>query len=155
MYKVYSGKLLFGIIIFSCLSSTKSSLRFLLNSFVREIKGFCQSSLGNEVDFRDIMNVSPEKQIMPFKTTVNWMFNDIWCYSVIGCFGWKTSSRGFIVSLTLQSGGLSRSCEKQKPYISTTRVYITTKFGSLPWWAPIYKITWPFDHVVLRDHVKN
>ena len=25
----------------------------------REIKGFYQSSLGNEVDFRDIMNVSP------------------------------------------------------------------------------------------------
>ena len=49
----------FGIIIFSCLSSTKPCLRFLLNCFVREIKGFYQSSLGNEVDFRDIMNVSP------------------------------------------------------------------------------------------------
>ena len=34
-----------GIIIFSCLSSTKSCLRFLLNCFVREIKGFHQSSL--------------------------------------------------------------------------------------------------------------
>ena len=30
----------FGIIIFSCLSSTKPCLRFLLNCFVREIKGF-------------------------------------------------------------------------------------------------------------------
>ena len=49
----------FGIIIFSCLSSTKPCLRFLLNCFVREIKGFYQSSLGNEVDFKDIMNVSP------------------------------------------------------------------------------------------------
>ena len=49
----------FGIIIFSCLSSTKLCLRFLLNCFVREIKGFYQSSLRNEVDFRDIMNVSP------------------------------------------------------------------------------------------------
>ena len=27
-----------------------------------------------------------EKQIMPFKTTVNWLFNDIWFYLVIGCF---------------------------------------------------------------------
>ena len=26
---------------------------------------------------------------MPFKTTVNWQFNDIWCYLVIGCFSWK------------------------------------------------------------------
>ena len=30
----------FGIIIFNCLSSTKQSLRFLLNCFVQEIKGF-------------------------------------------------------------------------------------------------------------------
>ena len=48
----------FGIIIFSCLSSTKPCLRFLLNCFVREIKGFYQSSFENEVDFRDKMNVS-------------------------------------------------------------------------------------------------
>ena len=26
---------------------------------------------------------------MPFKTTVNWLFNDIWCYLVTGCFGLK------------------------------------------------------------------
>ena len=49
----------FSIIIFSCLSSTKPCLRFLLNCFVWEIKGFYQSSLRNQVDFRDIMNLSP------------------------------------------------------------------------------------------------
>ena len=49
----------FHIISLSCLSSTKMCLRFLLNCFAREIKSFYQSSLGNEVDFRDIMNVSP------------------------------------------------------------------------------------------------
>ena len=27
---------------------------------------------------------------MPFKATVNWLFNDIWCHLVIGCFVWKT-----------------------------------------------------------------
>ena len=53
------GNVYFDIIIFSCLSSTKGRLRFLLNCFLREIKGFYQSSLGNEVDFRDTMNVSP------------------------------------------------------------------------------------------------
>ena len=52
------GNVYFGIIVFSCLSSTKPCLRFLLNCFVREIKGFYQSSFGNEVDFRNIMNVS-------------------------------------------------------------------------------------------------
>ena len=53
------GNVYFGIIVFSCLSSTKWCLRFLLICFAREIKGFYQSSLGNEVDFTDIMNVSP------------------------------------------------------------------------------------------------
>ena len=36
----------FHIIIFSCLLSTKQCLRFLLNCFVQEIKGFYPSSLG-------------------------------------------------------------------------------------------------------------
>ena len=30
-----------------------------------------------------------EKQIMPFKATVKCLFNDIWCYLVIGYFDWK------------------------------------------------------------------
>ena len=47
-----------GIIVFNCLSSTKQCLRFLLNCFIGKIKGFYQSSFGNEVDFRDIMNIS-------------------------------------------------------------------------------------------------
>ena len=38
----------------------KPSLRFLLSCSVREIKDFYQSSLGNELDFRDIMNASPK-----------------------------------------------------------------------------------------------
>ena len=39
----------FGIILF----------RFLLVSFAREVKAFYQRSLGNEVNFRDIINVFP------------------------------------------------------------------------------------------------
>ena len=53
------GNVYFGIIVFSCLSSTKLCLRFLLIYFDREIKSFCQSFLENEVDFTDIMTVSP------------------------------------------------------------------------------------------------
>ena len=53
------GNVYFGIIVFNCLSSTKPCLIFILIWFAREIKGFYQSSLGNEVGFRDIMNVSP------------------------------------------------------------------------------------------------
>ena len=53
------GNVYFGITVFSCLSSTKSCLEFVLICFDWEIKGFYQSSLGNEVDFTNIMNVSP------------------------------------------------------------------------------------------------
>ena len=42
------GNVCFGIIAFICFSS-----------FAWEIKSFYQSSFGNEVDFRDIMNGSP------------------------------------------------------------------------------------------------
>ena len=57
-------KVYFGIIVFSCLLPgsvfrLKPCLRFLLSCFPREIKSFYQSSLGNEFDFADIMNLFP------------------------------------------------------------------------------------------------
>ena len=45
------GNIYFGIIVFSCLSSTKLCLRSTLICFAQEIKGFYQSFIGNEVDF--------------------------------------------------------------------------------------------------------
>ena len=53
------GNVYFGIIILSCLSPTKACLGFLLICFAGQIKGFYQSSLGNEVDIIDIMKVFP------------------------------------------------------------------------------------------------
>ena len=53
------GSIYFGIIVFNSVLSRKACLRFLSVCFAREIKGFYQSSLGNEVDFRDIINISP------------------------------------------------------------------------------------------------
>ena len=48
---------------------------------------------------------------MPFKTTVTWLLNDIWCFFVIGCFDlnigisqFHNSSKGFIVSLSDNNG---------------------------------------------------
>ena len=53
------GNVYFGIIVFSCFLSKNPCLRFLLICFAQEIKGFYQSSLGNMVDFTDIIKVSP------------------------------------------------------------------------------------------------
>ena len=43
--------------------------RFLVNCFAREIKGFYRSSLGNEIDFMDVMKVSPNILDKNFKKT--------------------------------------------------------------------------------------
>ena len=56
--KYIRGNVYISIIFFSCFPPKKACLRFLLNCFVLEIKGFYQSSFGNKVHFRDIMNVS-------------------------------------------------------------------------------------------------
>ena len=37
---------------------------------------------------KNIQNCT-QKQIISFKTTVNWLFNDVWCYLFIACFHWK------------------------------------------------------------------
>ena len=149
--KYIRGNVYFGIIIFNCLLSTKACLRFILICFARELEGFYRNSLRYEVDFRDIINVSPnilakysnfkkgetrfcrwkctdkndiniflplenlstfllakektwksifstnselsqnptEKQIVLSKTTINWLFNGIWCNFFIACFDWK------------------------------------------------------------------
>ena len=53
------GNVYFGITVFSCLSPKRPCLRFLSICFAWEINSFYQSSLGYEVDFKDVMNISP------------------------------------------------------------------------------------------------
>ena len=65
------GNVYLGIIAFSCLSSTKQCFRFFLSCIVRKIKGFYQSCFGNEVDFRDIINASPNI------SSKNWNFKNL------------------------------------------------------------------------------
>ena len=54
------GSVCFAIIVFSCLLSAKPCPRFGLIYSAWEMKDFYQSSLGNEVNFRDILNISPK-----------------------------------------------------------------------------------------------
>ena len=137
----------FGIIIFSCLSSAKQCLRFVLdcstnkrllseflwkwgwfqghyerfpkyldkklkfqrtetrccrwkstdnNDIFLSLENPCTFLLAKEKTWKRIFDTnselstnSTEKQIMSFKTTVNWLFNDLCCYLVIGCSDWK------------------------------------------------------------------
>ena len=65
-YTVNSGNVYFGIIVFSCFSSSKSCLRFPSIIFAWEINGFCHITWQNEVDFRDIMNLSPNSLVKNF-----------------------------------------------------------------------------------------
>ena len=59
---------------------------------------------------------------------------------------------------TLWSRGLVRSRVKIRPlYFHNQSVYgyQTWQNGNLPWWARAYKLTLPFDHVILWDQVIN
>ena len=65
-----------------------------INIFL-SLKNPCTFLLVKEKIWKSIFNTNSEllqnrteKQIMPFKTTINWLFNDIWCYLVIGSFDW-------------------------------------------------------------------
>ena len=57
--------------------------------------------------------------------------------------------------MILWSRGLIRSCDKLKSlYLHFLSVFghKIGDNGNLPWWAPVYKIIWCFDHVVFSDH---
>ena len=56
----------------------------------------CTFLLAKENSWKRIFNTNSEllqnrkeKQTRPFKRTINWLFNVIWCYSFIACFDWK------------------------------------------------------------------
>ena len=66
-----------------------------INIFL-SLDNLCIFLLAKEKTWKGIFNSNSElsqnctgKQIMPFKTTVNWLFNNRSCYLVIGCFDWK------------------------------------------------------------------
>ena len=94
----------------TCFCRQKSTDNSDINIF-RSLENPCTFFLAIEKTWKRIFNTNgelsrnrTEKQIMPFKTTANWLFNDIWCYLVIGCFDWKIGlfqqTKGLIVSLT-------------------------------------------------------
>ena len=60
------------------------------------VKKPCTFLLAKEKTWKRIFNANSElsqnrreKQFMPSKTGVNWLYNDIWCYLSSACFDWK------------------------------------------------------------------
>ena len=72
LHSIFGGNIYFGIAIFSYLSSTKPSLRFLLICFAQEIKSFYQSSFGNEVNFVNIVFPQISWLKIKFHKTETW-----------------------------------------------------------------------------------
>ena len=68
-----------------------------------------------------------EKQTMPFKTTVYWLFTDIWCYLVIDCRG---AARNF-----LEGGSNSNSLKMLATMVAWRRKFWVAEwlnFGPFP-----------------------
>ena len=60
--------------------------------------------------------------------------------------------------LTPWLSGLATSSDKQKPFYihcHCTNGNQTWQGDNLPWWAPTFKATRPFDNVAFWDHVTN
>ena len=63
---------------------------------IKPLENPCTFLLAKEKAWKRTFNINSElsqnrreKQIMPLKATVNWLFNDMWCHLVIDFFEWK------------------------------------------------------------------
>ena len=79
---------------------------------------------------------------------------DLWLPNLTG--GWLTMSGTHPKVKWLWLRGLSKSRDKLKSfylYCQSACYYQTWSDGNLPWWGPTHEVIWPFDHMILRDHV--
>ena len=91
----------------------------------------------------------------------NWYFHShiktydhqIWqavTYRPVDSSGTNQTSAGYVITAKLRN--------KLKTYLHYQSAYVhkTWSNSNLPWWAhPPHKVTWTFDHVVLRDRMTN
>ena len=63
---------------------------------IKPLENPCTFLLAKEKAWKRTFNINSElsqnrreKQIMPFKTTATWLFNNVWCYLVIAFFQWN------------------------------------------------------------------
>ena len=93
--------------------------------------------LAKEKTWKHIFNTNgklSEKQIMPSKTTINWLFHDIWCYLFIACFDWKVC----VFQQTLARVYYILKCHKKSGPQPLPRRYffgIKHRKGEGVWWS--------------------
>ena len=66
------------------------------NNIFLSLENHCTFLLDKEKTWKRIFNTNSElsenhaeKQIMPSKIAINWLFTNIWCYLLIASFDWK------------------------------------------------------------------
>ena len=95
------GNVYFGIIIFGCLSSTKSCLRFLLICFNREIKGFYQSPLAKNLNLKKLRHDFVDERAMITTT-------------LISSYHWKILVPFFLRKIKLENAFLTLTVNYRK-----------------------------------------
>ena len=70
---IFGEMFILALTILSCLLSRKPCLRFILICFAQEIKGLCQSSFGNKIDFTNMCSLMfPQISWLKIKNSKNW-----------------------------------------------------------------------------------
>ena len=90
-----------------------------------------------------------EKQIIPFKRILNWLFNDIWCYLVIGCFDWKIGVfvlRGLLHLIDLFDSMCKfyNSFKQTFPFLCASTSCVTSELAIRGWLWKFHRITRSF-----------
>ena len=80
-----------------------------------------------------------EKQIMPSRTVINCLFNDIWCYLFIASFDWKI---GYIQQTVVRGYHIlnERRLNRKPYYIYLSRLFILDNLFNL--FCHTFSLTW-------------
>ena len=112
----------FSIIVFSRLSSTKPCPRFLLSCFAREIKGFYQSSLENQVDFKNLRHGFVDERALITTTLISFCH---WKTLVPFCLWMKRPEKAFL-TLTVNCRKIVQKNETMPPKATIKWLFIET-----------------------------
>ena len=89
------------------------------------------------------------------KTTISPLSERLWLPNLAG---WYRSYLDGPAPIKSRHPLITWSCEitwQTKIFYLSRCLHQTLQDVNLPWYAPAYNVTLPFDHVVFRDHMRN